>query len=58
VPETTPSSSAAPSAKTNLNFHFPPVGKGNTYPESLDIVAVTGPQPGNFATVSSHLQMF
>jgi len=32
---------------TNLNFHVTPIGKGNTYPESLDIVAVTGPQPGN-----------
>lgn len=32
---------------TNLNFHVTPIGKGNTYPESIDVVAVTGPQPGN-----------
>jgi len=31
----------------NLNFHFTPVGKGNTYPESIDVVAVAGAQPGN-----------
>ncbi|HWL73347.1 MAG TPA: PKD domain-containing protein, partial [Burkholderiaceae bacterium] len=37
----------------NLNFHFTPIGKGNTYPESLDIVVVTGPQPGNLPPVSS-----
>ncbi len=36
-----------------LNFHFTPIGKGNTYPESLDIVAVTGPQAGNLPPVSS-----
>ncbi len=34
-----------------LNFHFTPVGKGNTYPESIDIVAVTGSQPGNLPPV-------
>jgi hypothetical protein len=31
----------------NLNFHFTPIGKGNTYPESIDIVAVAGVQTGN-----------
>ncbi len=39
-----------------LNFHFTPVGKGNTYPESIDVVAVTGPQLGNLpptATLSA-----
>src|SRR6185369_6141825 len=41
---------------TNLNFHFTPIGKGKTYPESMDIVAVTGAQPGNLppsATISA-----
>lgn len=32
---------------TNLNFHFTPVGKGHTVPESLDIVVRTGSQAGN-----------
>src|SRR5688572_17099691 len=32
---------------TNVNFHVTAVGKGNTYPESLDIAAVTAPQPAN-----------
>ena len=38
---------------TNLNFHVTPIGKGNTYPESIDIVAVTGPQPGNLPPIAS-----
>ncbi len=38
---------------TNLNFHFTPIGKGNTYPESIDVVAVTGAQPGNLPPVAT-----
>ena len=41
---------------TNLNFHFTPVGKGNTYPESMDVVVFTGAQAGNlppFATIAA-----
>lgn len=38
------------------NFHITPIGKGNTYPESIDVIAVTGPQPGNqppFASIAA-----
>jgi hypothetical protein len=38
---------------TNRNFHFTPVAKGNTYPESLDVVVYTGAQPGNLPPVAS-----
>ncbi|HWN95324.1 MAG TPA: Ig-like domain-containing protein, partial [Methylomirabilota bacterium] len=38
---------------TNLNFHFTPIGKGNTYPQSIDVVAATGPQPGNLPPLAS-----
>ncbi len=41
---------------TALNFHFTPIGKGNTYPESMDVVVVSGAQPGNlppYATLSA-----
>ena len=38
---------------TNLNFHFTPVGKGNTYPESMDVVVFTGVQAGNLPPVAT-----
>ena len=43
-------------SEPGLNFHVTPIGKGKTYPESLDVVAVTGPQPGNlppYATLAA-----
>jgi len=32
---------------TNFDLHITPIGKGNTFPESLDIVVNRGPFPGN-----------
>jgi hypothetical protein len=37
----------------NANFHFTPIGKGNTYPESMDVVVVTGPQSGNLPPIAT-----
>jgi hypothetical protein len=36
-----------------LGFHVTPVGKGHTYPESMDVVVRTGAQPGNLPPVAS-----
>ena len=35
------------------NFHFTPIGKGNTYPESMDVVVVTGVQAGNLPPIAT-----
>src|SRR5204862_5994193 len=43
---------------TNLAFHVTPIGKGNTYPESMDVVVNIGPFPANrapLATVSANV---
>jgi hypothetical protein len=37
---------------TNGAFHVTPIGKGNTYPESLDIVVRTGNQIGNLPPIA------
>lgn len=38
---------------TNGLFHVTPIGKGNTYPESIDLVVRTGLQSGNLPPIAN-----